>query len=242
MLAAIVIAASVLVYLVSGSQISASIRWLLHGLIIFAGPWLSMAAVFRRRILIARGHSGPTIPYNAAAYKSVGLWPVSCVNATEMDIDLMKRCVANIFYKYQPTSFYDGERGAQAASEFNLHRRVAAQDIPTLAQTMIGMHRLDNIRNCFKDVLPKNVSGDFAETGSYRGGGTIFMRALLKAWGVTDRRVFVCDAFVPMEADLSPRLTSVSPNCCRYDNSSILRSFSRRVSRWIPSSLAASPR
>jgi O-methyltransferase len=204
MLAGIAIAASVSMYFVLESDFSPIIKCTLYGLIALLGLWLSMAAVFRRRIIIARGKYGPTVPYNAGDYKSVGLGPVVSGNPTEMYIDLMKRCVANILYEDQPTSFYDGQHGAQAATEFNLHRRVAGQDMPTAAHTMIGMHRLENIRNCFEDVLAKKVVGDFAETGSYRGGGTIFMRALLKAWGVTDRRVFVCDAFVPMEADLPP--------------------------------------
>ena len=206
MLASIAIAASLLVTVVSGAQLSISIKYVLYGVILLIASWVCVATVFRSRITIARGKYGPTVPYNADDYKRVGLGPVTNADATEMYIDLMKRCVANILYEDQPTSFYDGERGAQAASEFNLYRRVAGQDMPTAAHTMIGMHRLDNIRHCFEDVLAKKVPGDFAETGSYRGGGTIFMRALLKAWGVTDRRVFVCDAFVPMEADLPPRM------------------------------------
>jgi hypothetical protein len=46
-------------------------------------------------------------------------------------------------------------------------------------------------------VLRNNVPGDLIETGSYRGGATVFMRALLKAHRALDRRVFVCDTFVP---------------------------------------------
>jgi len=33
------------------------------------------------------------------------------------------------------------------------------------------------------------------ETGVWRGGATIFMRAILKAHGVTDRTVWVADPF-----------------------------------------------
>ena len=206
MLIGIAISVSLTIYMVLQWQLSTLMNYVLCGAIFLTGSWLCLAVVFRRKIVIARGQYGPAVPYTAADYHSVGLGPVASGNPTEMYIDLMKRCVANILYEDQPTSFYDGEHGAQTATEFNLRRRVAGQDMPTAAHTMIGMHRLDNIRSCFEDVLSNRVPGDFAETGSYRGGGTIFMRALLKAWGVTDRRVFVCDAFVPMEADLPPKI------------------------------------
>jgi len=39
------------------------------------------------------------------------------------------------------------------------------------------------------------VPADVIEAGAWRGGATIFMRAVLKAHGVTDRRVWVADSF-----------------------------------------------
>ena len=48
--------------------------------------------------------------------------------------------------------------------------------------------------------------GDLIETGVWRGGATIFMRAILKARGVTDRLVWVADSF----AGLPP------PDTARY--------------------------
>ncbi|MET0828610.1 MAG: TylF/MycF/NovP-related O-methyltransferase, partial [Microbacterium sp.] len=46
-----------------------------------------------------------------------------------------------------------------------------------------------------EDVLQNEVPGDLIETGVWRGGSTIFMRGVLKAHGVTDRRVWVADSF-----------------------------------------------
>jgi hypothetical protein len=63
------------------------------------------------------------------------------------------------------------------------------------AYTMVPVVRLDNVERCMKDVLAKGVPGDFIETGVWRGGTTIFMRALLKAHGVENRRVWVADSF-----------------------------------------------
>jgi len=46
-----------------------------------------------------------------------------------------------------------------------------------------------------EDVIARGVPGDFIETGVWRGGACIFMRAILKAYGVTDRTVWVADSF-----------------------------------------------
>jgi hypothetical protein len=60
---------------------------------------------------------------------------------------------------------------------------------------MIGTKRLANIRACAETVLRENVEGDFIETGVWRGGACIFMRAILAAYGVKNRKVFVADSF-----------------------------------------------
>ncbi|MEY4483361.1 MAG: hypothetical protein RL693_813 [Verrucomicrobiota bacterium] len=61
--------------------------------------------------------------------------------------------------------------------------------------TMIGLHRLDNIQECTEAVLRDGVPGDFIETGAWRGGACIFMRGLLTAAHVSDRKVYVADSF-----------------------------------------------
>jgi O-methyltransferase len=66
---------------------------------------------------------------------------------------------------------------------------------PTRAITMIGQKRLDNLQVLSEDVIARGIPGDFIETGAWRGGATIFMRAILKAYGVTDRVVWVADSF-----------------------------------------------
>ncbi len=67
-----------------------------------------------------------------------------------------------------------------------------------LGFTMVGHRRLDNVQRCIEDVLRNDVPGDFIETGVWRGGTTIFMRALLKLHGVTNRTVWVADSFEGM--------------------------------------------
>jgi O-methyltransferase len=78
---------------------------------------------------------------------------------------------------------------------FDLEARLNGVDWPPFAHTMVGIKRLDNLQSCVEDVLRNNVPGDLIETGVWRGGSTIFMRGVLKAYGVTDRCVWVADSF-----------------------------------------------
>ena len=66
---------------------------------------------------------------------------------------------------------------------------------PLSAHTMIGISRLNNLQRCIDEVLEEKVPGDFIEAGVWRGGATIFMRAMLKTKDVTDRYVWVADSF-----------------------------------------------
>ncbi len=68
-------------------------------------------------------------------------------------------------------------------------------DWPPEAETMIGLIRLENLKRCIVDVVEDQVPGDLVETGVWRGGGTIFMRGVLKAYGVKDRKVWAADSF-----------------------------------------------
>lgn len=66
---------------------------------------------------------------------------------------------------------------------------------PGFADTMIGAKRLQNLRSCVETVLRDEVEGDFIETGVWRGGSCIYMRAILAVQEVNNRRVFVADSF-----------------------------------------------
>jgi O-methyltransferase len=60
---------------------------------------------------------------------------------------------------------------------------------------MIGLKRLDNLQYCVSEVIRRNVPGDLIETGAWRGGASIFMRALITAYGDQNRVVWVADSF-----------------------------------------------
>jgi O-methyltransferase len=73
--------------------------------------------------------------------------------------------------------------------------RTSGWDRPSRALSMIGAKRMQNLRQECERVLKANVPGDFLEAGVWRGGACIMMRAVLKAYGVKDRRVFAADSF-----------------------------------------------
>ena len=66
---------------------------------------------------------------------------------------------------------------------------------PYYADTMIGLTRLEHLQHCVETVLREAIPGDLIETGVWRGGGCIFMRGVLAAYGITDRTVYVADSF-----------------------------------------------
>jgi hypothetical protein len=68
-------------------------------------------------------------------------------------------------------------------------------DWPSKAPSMIGAKRMENVRSECERVIAEGVPGDFMETGVWRGGACIMMRAVLNAYGITDRRVIAADSF-----------------------------------------------
>ena len=59
----------------------------------------------------------------------------------------------------------------------------------------MGMGALENLHAAMHHAMGNEVPGDFVETGVWRGGGTIYMRAFLEAYSEPQRRVWVCDSF-----------------------------------------------
>ena len=79
--------------------------------------------------------------------------------------------------------------------EYEYENRVEGSDRPSYADTMIGLKRLNNIEYCVNKIIQDRIPGDFIETGVWRGGATIFMKALLKINNINDRIVWVADSF-----------------------------------------------
>jgi O-methyltransferase len=106
---------------------------------------------------------------------------------TEVDLylDLLKRSLTNTIYTTEP----------KEESEATFVRGFIDHYIQGTAISMLPLARLDSLQFCIDDVLKNGVPGDLIETGVWRGGATIFMRAMLKARSVADRTVWVADSF-----------------------------------------------
>jgi len=101
--------------------------------------------------------------------------------ARPLYLDLMKRCLLNLIYDRNPV-----DRSVRPETWWGW---------PEVAHSMLSLKRLDNIQFCIERVLQDDVPGDVIETGVWRGGASIFMRAVLKAYAVGDRAVWVADSF-----------------------------------------------
>src|SRR5260370_30558680 len=125
-------------------------------------------------------------------------------------LDLLKRALINSIYgdtemlPMQPRTFFMRAVASLLRrwnlqlvhpQTFKLDARQNGSDWPPSAHTMIGSKRLDNLQLCLERILDDDVAGDLIEAGVWRGGASIFMRAVLKAYGVTDRCVWLADSY-----------------------------------------------
>jgi macrocin-O-methyltransferase TylF-like protien len=106
-------------------------------------------------------------------------------------LQLMKDCLIGFVYK--DPGHNPKERNAPPA--FHAELREIGLDWPHQAHSMIGNKRMLNLWEACETVIAEGVPGDFIETGAWRGGACIFMRAVLKAYGIGDRTVWVADSF-----------------------------------------------
>ncbi len=81
------------------------------------------------------------------------------------------------------------------ASPPGFDARASGADWPLHAETMVGLQRLENLQACIDQVIRDGIDGDLVETGVWRGGTAILMRAVLAARGDPHRTVWVADSF-----------------------------------------------
>lgn len=79
--------------------------------------------------------------------------------------------------------------------DFKEEVRKSGKDWPSNAESMIGLKRMENIEFCVKNIIADKIPGDLIETGVWRGGAIIFMRALLRVNNINDRIVWAADSF-----------------------------------------------
>jgi hypothetical protein len=103
-------------------------------------------------------------------------------------LDMVQRCVINLIYE-------DPNQDHWSPHQFSSELRELGRDWPQQAHSMIGNRRMSNLRQISEFVVENKVPGDLMETGVWRGGACIMMRAVLQAHSVSDRNVWVADSF-----------------------------------------------
>jgi O-methyltransferase len=195
--------------------------------------------------------------------------------AAELYLDLLKKCLTRYLFgeSYVPAvpprgtlkhTAFEPVRRWLAGKDMEIIRhvpfdeqtRAEGRDWPARAESMAGLRRLENLQFCVTDVLRRGVPGDLIETGAWRGGVTIFMRAILEAYGDTERHVWVADSFQglprpdperwPAEAgdehwtrgELAVPLEEVQANFARYG---LLDERVRFLAGWFADTLPTAP-
>ncbi|MFZ0760686.1 MAG: TylF/MycF family methyltransferase [Candidatus Sulfotelmatobacter sp.] len=128
-------------------------------------------------------------------------------------LDLLKKCLTGYLYPESSNVEIFPHRGMRMARKalvkalnkrgfklfktmpFDPDARSRGTDWPCIGYSMVGCKRLDNLQACVESVLEDGVPGDLIETGVWRGGACILMRAILKMREVGDRNVWLADSF-----------------------------------------------
>lgn len=173
-------------------------------------------------------------------------------NGAVLYLDLLKGCLTRLLF---PDSSVN--RDFQPTGHFDAEARRHGRDWPSEAETMVGQKRLDNLQSCITSALREGIPGDLVETGVWRGGTAILMRAVLEAYGDRERLVWVVDSFeglprpdpsrYPEDAEdrlwesnayLGVPLEKVRSNFARYG---LLDEQVRFLEGWFKDTLAAAP-
>jgi Macrocin-O-methyltransferase (TylF) len=120
------------------------------------------------------------------------------VNATRY-LDLLESTLTGQLFADEPISPW--------SNGYNPEIRAIGRDWPSRALTMIGTTRMRNVRVLLERAIEDSVPGDVLEAGVWRGGACVYMRGIIAAWNVSDRRVWVADSFVglpPPDPDQYP--------------------------------------
>ena len=129
-------------------------------------------------------------------------------DAADLYLNLLKGCLTRLIFpdscvnnEFRPTGMFDPDA------------RRNGQDWPSDAETMVGLKRLDNLQACITSALHDGTPGDLVETGVWRGGAAILMRAVLKAHGDRQRLVWAVDSYAGLPKPDAVRYPEDAQDC-----------------------------
>jgi len=141
-------------------------------------------------------------------------------------IDLIKRSVTNYHYLGGATPFEQ----FRCVTHYDVDQGQWKIDPLARPTTLLAKNQLDLLERAILELEERRVPGDFIEAGVWRGGVIILLRALIKAYNISGRKVFAADSFagIPMNerAENDPvdlwsdrwvaSLDEVKRNICRF--------------------------
>ena len=134
-------------------------------------------------------------PTGESLRRALDMWSHRLVTAGNLLGELARGRLNRALHAWAQKHLFSHHSSPDQSSAIGAGKRMKGLDWPADAETMIGLQRLDNLRYCITGVIREGVPGDLIETGVWRGGAAIFMRAVLKAYGDTERTVWAADSF-----------------------------------------------
>ena len=141
--------------------------------------------------------------YNRAEYQYAGAMPLEWVTPKHWRDALGFNILMTLL---KPSRLRLVRHERKTAGE-RLEQRRNGGDWPPYAETMTGLRRLNVLEDLVQQVFAEKIPGNFIETGVWRGGSAIFIKAMLKLFDENDRKLWLCDSFdglPPPDADRFP--------------------------------------
>lgn len=177
-----------------------------HGIMAPCLPVGSIGVYWRKDL--AAGHA--TDPESESEPESARLpEPPAPELLRQLYLDMVKRSVGDFLYDQDRRRSEPGETQwlpdpltgeLRPMSPYDL-RKIEGQIASATAQTLIGLKRMNQLQQAIETLIQEGVPGDLLEAGVLRGGVSVLMRAVLEAYGVHDRCVWLADSFLGPPAE-----------------------------------------
>lgn len=132
------------------------------------------------------------ITFQPKTYKFVNL--SSSCDFRRQYLDVVKHSLTGAILQTPSVTPGQGDEKVLQKRPFDASTREGGQDWPLFGYTMVGTKRLENIENLLLDLEKRNIGGDFVECGVWRGGASIYAKAVMDTHAM-HRHVVLVDSF-----------------------------------------------